>query len=135
MFFFLIFCFCVQNYVFLLKIVCKEKNIQKGNPKKLYVGEWILAQQSWVNQLGTVATVQNLKKKKKKWQSGSTKWHCRCIAQKHWMYSDIYNRKKKSTNGRLKKKQKCSYYSYNAAWYCNYCSKKKKTKWLTKMEL
>ena len=23
------FCFCVQNYVFLLKIVCKEKKIQK----------------------------------------------------------------------------------------------------------
>ena len=31
------FFFFVQNYVFLLKIVCKEKNIQKVNPKKLYV--------------------------------------------------------------------------------------------------
>ena len=33
---------------------------------------------------GTVATVQNFKKrkKKKKRQSGSTKWHCRCIVQK-----------------------------------------------------
>ena len=41
------FCFCVKNHVFLLKIVCKEKkyrkrqpkekNIQKDNPKKLYV--------------------------------------------------------------------------------------------------
>ena len=59
------FCFCVQNYVFLLKIVCKEKNIQKGNIKKLYVEYWILAQQSWVNQFGIIATVQKKKKKYK----------------------------------------------------------------------
>ena len=25
--------------------------------------------------------------KKKKRQNGLTKWHCRCTAQKHWMYS------------------------------------------------
>ena len=36
--------------VFLLKIVCKEKNIQKVNLRKLYVEWWILAQQSWLNQ-------------------------------------------------------------------------------------
>ena len=35
--------------------------------------------------LGTVATVQNLKKEKKK--SGSTKWHYKCTVQKHWMYT------------------------------------------------
>ena len=29
--------FFVQNYVFLLKIACKEKNIQKVNLRKLYV--------------------------------------------------------------------------------------------------
>ena len=31
--------------------------------------------------LGIVATIQNLKKKKR--QSGSTKWHCKCTTQKH----------------------------------------------------
>ena len=66
--------------------------------------------------------------KKKKDKVGSTKWHCRCTVQKHWMYSDIYKRKKKSTNRKLKKKKKCSYYSYNAAQYCSYYSKLKKKK-------
>ena len=37
----------------------------------------------------------------------------------------IYIKGKKNTNRRLKKK-KCSYCSYSVAWYCSYCSKKKK---------
>ena len=28
----------------------KEKKIQKVNPQKLYVKQWIFAQQSWLNQ-------------------------------------------------------------------------------------
>ena len=32
------FCFCVQNYVFLLKIVCKEKKYTKSQPKKIVCG-------------------------------------------------------------------------------------------------
>ena len=32
------FCFCVQNYVFLLKIVCKEKKNTKSQPKKIVRG-------------------------------------------------------------------------------------------------
>ena len=48
-----------------------------------------MAQQSWVNQLGIVATV----KKKKKRQNGSIKWHCKWTAQKHWIM--IYKKGKK----------------------------------------
>ena len=48
-------------------------------------------------------------------------------------------KRKKSTNGRPKKKKKnCNYCSYSAAWYCSYNSKlkkKKMTKWLTKIAL
>ena len=32
------FCFCVQNYEFLLKIVCKEKKYTKSQPKKIVCG-------------------------------------------------------------------------------------------------
>ena len=94
------FCFCVQNYVFLLKIVCKEKNIQKGNPKKLCgivnFGSTKLSKPTWY--------CSYYAKKNKKRQSGSIKWHCRCTAQKHWMYNakTLYAHlniiRKKSTN-------------------------------------
>ena len=36
--FLLSFCFCVQNYVFLLKIVCKEKKYTKSKLKKIVRG-------------------------------------------------------------------------------------------------
>ena len=32
------FCFCMQNYVFLLKIMCKEKKNTKSQPKKIICG-------------------------------------------------------------------------------------------------
>ena len=93
-----------------------------------------MAQQNWVNQLDTVATVQNFKKKKKRdkvaQQNGTLD-----VQHKNPWCTVIYIKGKKKYKQKTKKKKK-SYYSYNAAWYCNYCSKKKeKTKWLTKMEL
>ena len=62
-----------------------------------------MAQQSWVNQLGTVATVW---KKKKKRQNGSTKWHCKCTAQKHWIMIYKKGKKKVQIEDWRKKKKK-----------------------------
>ena len=45
--------------------MCKKIYIQKVNLKELYVEQWILAQQSWLNQLGTVVTMQKKIKKDK----------------------------------------------------------------------
>ena len=65
-----------------------------------------MVQQSWLNQLGTIATVQNFKKKKrkkKKRQSGSTKWHCRCTAQKHCTRIHAFIYKKKEHKSMIEK--------------------------------
>ena len=64
--FLLSFCFCVQNDVFLLKIVCKEKKYTKRQPKKnvcgiLNFGSTKLNKPTWY-----YSYYSKLKKKKKK---------------------------------------------------------------------
>ena len=54
-----------------------------------------------IKPLGIVATVQ---KKKKKRQSGLTKWHCRCIAQKYCMHIRAVIYKKKEHKSMIEKK-------------------------------
>ena len=91
--------------------MCKEKNIQKVNPKKLYVELWILAQQSWLNQLGTIATIQNLKKKKKDkvaQQNGIIdvqRKNTRCTVQKHCTRIRAFIYKKKEYKSMIEKKK------------------------------
>ena len=51
---------------------------------------------------GIVATVQ----KKEKRQSGLTKWHCRCIAQKHCMRFCAFIYKKKEHKSKIERKKK-----------------------------
>ena len=67
----------LRQYIYIYIYIYKEKKntnerLKKEKKKTVATG-----------QIGTVATVQNLKKKK----SGSPKWHCRCTVQKHWMNS------------------------------------------------
>ena len=51
------FCFCVQNYVFLLKIVCKEKKYTKSQPKKIVCG------------IGNFGSTKLIKPKKKNYKN------------------------------------------------------------------
>ena len=44
------------------------------------------------------------KKKKERRQSGLTKWHCRCIAQKHCMHIRAVIYKKKEHKSMIEKK-------------------------------
>ena len=60
-----------------------------------------------IKPLGIVATVQ--KKRKKRRQSGLTKWHCRCIAQKHCMRICAFIYKKKEHKSKIEKKKKSTY--------------------------
>ena len=70
--------YCVNITIYIKeKKKCKRKAEEKKKKKTVATIATV--------PLGTVATVQNLKKKKR--QSGSTKWHCRCTVQKHYMYS------------------------------------------------
>ena len=52
---------------------------------------------------GIVTTVQNLKKKR---QSGSPKWHCRCTMQKHCMHIRAFIYKKKEYKSMIEKTKK-----------------------------
>ena len=51
------FCFCVQNYVFLLKIVHKEKKYTKSQPKKIVYG------------IGNFGSTKLIKQKKKNYKN------------------------------------------------------------------
>ena len=79
----------MQNYVFLLKIVCKEKKNSKSQPKKI---------------VGGIMNCSYYSKLKKK--SGSTKWHCRCTAQKHCTRIRTFIYKKKKHKSMIEKKKK-----------------------------
>ena len=57
-----------------------------------------------IKPLGIVATVQ--KKKKRRRQSGLTKWHCRCTMQKHCMHIRAFIYKKKEYKSMIEKKMK-----------------------------
>ena len=83
-----------------------------------------------------------MKKKRKKKKRLTKPKHCCSYSahtvQKHWMYSDIYKRKKKKkTNRRLKKVSTVAIVPLGTVATIQNLKKKKKkkTKWLTKMEL
>ena len=80
-----------------------------------------------------------MKKKRKKKKRLTKPKHCCSYSahtvQKHWMYSDIYKRKKKKKNKQKTKKKVSTVAIVPLGTVATIQNFKKKTKWLTKMEL